>query len=81
MNKEIMKKIRRDMQLDAYFDNIKECSNTTIDYITGEYKIDDIDELIDTLSCIPKYIKKIESIILEMTLEYEREIEVLNEQL
>lgn len=81
MNKEIMKKLKREMRLNACLDSIKEYSNTTIDYLTGEYEINDLNELIASLASIPEYIEEVEQIILEMNEEYEKEIEVLNEQL
>lgn len=77
MNEEIIKKLGRDMRLDAYLDSIKECSDVACGYISGEYEINDVEELVTTLACIPQYVEEIEKIILEMAEEYEKEIEEL----
>lgn len=82
MNKQFMKKIGRDMRLDACLESIKECTNVAANYIEGIYEVNDIDELVVTLRSVEDYIKDIDEIILEMSSEYETEIEVLkNEQL
>lgn len=82
MNKQLMKKIGRDMRLDACLESIKECTNVAANYIEGIYEVNDIDELVVTLRSVEDYIKDINEIILEMSSEYETEIEVLkNEQL
>lgn len=77
MNEEIIKKIGRNMRLEACLDSIKECSDVAHGYISGEYEINDVDELIAALACIPQYVEEIDQIILEMAEEYEKEIEGL----
>lgn len=42
-------------------------------YITGEYKVNDLNELEDALLCIPDYIKEIKEIIEEIIDIYEQE--------
>lgn len=80
MNEEIRKKLGRNMELTACLNSIKECNKVALDYITNEYEINDVDELIAALASVPEYIKEIEQIIMEITEEYEQEIEVLKRE-
>ncbi len=80
MNEEIRKKLGRNMELTACLNSIKECTEVARGYITHEYEINDVDELIAALASIPEYIKEIEQIIIEITEEYEQEIEVLKHE-
>lgn len=82
MNEEIIKKIKTNMKLQACFDSINEISIAVYKYMIGEYKVNDKNELIVALECIPSYVKEIEQIVLEITDDYETEIrELRNEQL
>ena len=82
MDKEIMRKLSRDMKLNSCLYNIKECCEVAKNHINCKYRVNDVDELVVALSEVPDYIEEIEEIILEMANEYEEEIEVLkNEQL
>lgn len=80
MNKEIMKKLMRDMRLDACFESIKECTSVASDYIKGIYEVNDVDELVVALRSVEEDIDEIEEIIMEMALEYEVEMNELIEE-
>ena len=82
MDKEIMRKLSRDMKLNSCLYSIQECCEVAKNHINCKYRVNDVDELVVALSEVPDYIEEIEEIILEMANEYEEEIEVLkNEQL
>mgnify|MGYP001852881558 FL=1 len=73
MNNNIMKKFCKELRLNACLNSIEECCNATYGYITGEYKVNDLNELEDALLCIPDYIKEIKEIIEEIIDIYEQE--------
>lgn len=77
MDKEIMRKLSRDMKLSSCLYSIKECCEVARDYIDCKYIVNDVNELVVALNEVPEYIEEIENIILEMANEYEEEIEVL----
>lgn len=80
MNEEIMRKFKMNMRLEACFNSISEISTAAYEYMIGENKINDVDELIIALECIPSYVKEIEQIVLEIADDYETEImELRNE--
>ena len=80
MNEEIMRKFKMNMRLDACFNSINEISTAAYEYMIGENKINDVEELIIALECIPSYVKEIEQIVLEIADDYETEImELRNE--
>lgn len=76
------KKLNNEMEIFASLASIKECTKVAQGYINGEYKVNDIEELIVALSCIPEEIEEIKKLIFNITQEYEREImELKNERL
>ena len=80
MNEEIMRKFKINMRLDACFNSINEISTAAYEYMIGENKINEVEELIIALECIPSYVKEIEQIVLEIADDYETEImELRNE--
>lgn len=82
MSEEIIEKFKMNMRLEACFNSISEISTATYEYMIGEYEINDVEELIVALECIPSYVREIEQIILEIADSYENEIrELRNEQL
>ena len=82
MDKEIMRKLSRDMKLSSCLYSIKEWCEVARDYIDCKYIVNDVNELVVALNEVPEYIEEIENIILEMANEYEEEIkELKNEQL
>ena len=68
------KKIIKEMQIITYLESIKESTNVARGYIKGEYKVNDKDELITALSCIPEDINEIKQLIFDLIREYEKEI-------
>lgn len=82
MNDKIIIKFGKKMKLYACLDSIKEICNLASSYIKGNYKVNDIDELIAALDSVEEYIDDIDNIASEIAEEYEKEIEELkNEQL
>lgn len=82
MSEEIMEKFKMNMRLETCFNSISEISTAAYEYMIGEYEINDVEELIVALECIPGYVKEIEQIVLEIADNYENEIrELRNEQL
>lgn len=77
MNNEIMKRLTRNIKLNACFESIKECTNIASDYIEGIIEVNDVDELVVTLRSVEEDIDEINQIIMEMASEYESEIEEL----
>lgn len=70
MNKKIIKEI----QIMTYLESIKESTNVARGYIKGEYRVNDVDELVTALSCIPNDINEIKQLIFDLIREYEKEI-------
>lgn len=64
----------KEMQIITYLDSIKECTDVAKGYISGEYIVNDLEELIVALSCIPEDIEEIKKNLYEITSEYEKEI-------
>ena len=71
MNNNIMKKFCKELRLSACLNTIEE--DSVYGYITGEYEVNDLDELKDALLCIPDYIKEIREIVEEIVDIYEQE--------
>lgn len=74
MNSNIMKKFCKELRLNACLNSIEECCNATYGYITGEYEVNDLDELEYALLCVPDYIKEVKEIIGEIIDIYEKEM-------
>lgn len=74
MNKILDKKINNEMQIITYLDAIKECTEVARGYINGEYKVNDVDELVVALSCISEDVEDIKSLLYEIIQEYNEEI-------
>lgn len=74
MNKALNKRIINEMQIITYLDAIKECTEVARGYINGEYKVNDVDELVVALSCIPDDIEEIKHLIYEINQNCEKEI-------
>ena len=68
------KKIIKEMRIMTYLESIKESTNVARGYIKGEYRVNDIGELITALSCIPDDINEIKQLIFDLIREYEKEI-------
>lgn len=68
------KKIIKEMQIMTYLESIKESTNVARGYIKGEYNVNDVDELVTALSCIPEDIEEIKKLLYEITGEYEKEL-------
>ena len=80
MTEEIKKKFDRDMRLSYNLNFIKQCCEVASMYLSGDYKVNDLDELIFDLYNVENNVKEIEELIEEMALEYEQEIEVLRNE-
>lgn len=68
------KKIIKEMQIMTYLESIKESTNVTCGYIKGEYNVNDVDELVTALTCIPDDINEIKQLIFDLIRECEKEI-------
>lgn len=73
INNNIMKKFCKELRLSACLNTIEECCDSVYGYITGEYEVNDLDELKNALLCIPDYIKEIREILEEIVDIYEQE--------
>lgn len=74
MNKTLNKRIINEMQILTYLDAMKECTEVARGYINGEYKVNDVDELVVALSCISDDIEKIKYLVFEINQNCEKEI-------
>lgn len=81
MNKNLDKKLINEMQIITYLDAIKECAEVARGYINGEYKVNDVNELVVSLFCISEDIEDIKRLVYEINqdcnekiseVEYER---------
>lgn len=68
------KKIIKEMQIMTYLESIKESTNVACGYIKGEYNVNDVDELVTALTCIPDDINEIKQLIFDLIRECEKEI-------
>lgn len=68
------KKIIKEMQIMTYLESIKESTNVARGYIKGEYNVNDVDELVTALTCIPDDINEIKQLIFDLIRECEKEI-------
>ena len=66
MNKNLDKKLITEMKIITYLDTIKECVEVARGYISGEYKVNDVDELVVSLSCISEDVEDIKQLVYEM---------------
>ena len=80
MTEALKKKFDRDLKLSYNLNFIKQCCEVASMYLSGDYEINDLDELIFDLYNIEDNVKEIEESIEEMALEYEQEIEVLKNE-
>ena len=74
MNRKLSKKIVNEMQIIASLESIKECTEVARGYINNEYKVNDVEELVVALSAAKEDIEEIESLLFEITCDYEKEI-------
>ncbi len=74
MKKILDKKINNEMQIMTYLDAIKECTEVARGYINGEYKVNDVDELVVALSCISEDVEDIKQLLYEIIQECNEEI-------
>lgn len=80
-NNDISKIFKKNMIIDACLQNIKTCTKVASDYLEGIIDVYDLEELIVSLRCVEEDILEIDSLIMEIEEEYEKEIEmILNEQ-
>ena len=68
------KKIIKEMQIMTYLESINESTNVACGYIKGEYNVNDVDELVTALTCIPDDINEIKQLIFDLIRECEKEI-------
>ncbi len=68
------KKIIKEMRIMTYLESIKESTNVARGYIKGEYNVNDVDELVTALICIPDDINEIKQLIFDLIRECEKEI-------
>ncbi len=68
------KKLINEKKIIAYLDAIKECTEVARGYINGEYNVNDVDELVVSLSCISEDVEDIKQLVYEMN-------EVFNEDI
>ena len=78
MNKKLDKKIINEMQIITCLDSIKECANVARGYINGEYKVNDVKELVVAISSISEDIEEIKRLMYEIAKEYEKELREAN---
>ena len=74
MNKKLNKRIINEMQIISYLDAIKECVEVARGYINGEYKVNDVDELVVSLSCVSEDVEDIKHLVYEINQECNKEI-------
>lgn len=80
MTDELKRKFDREIKLSNNLDFIKQCCKIASMYISGDYEVNNLEEVIFDLDNIEENVKEIEELIKEMTLEYEKEIEVLRNE-
>lgn len=80
MTEKLKRKFDREIKLSYNLDFIKQCCEIANMYISGDYEINDLNELIFDLDNIEEKAKEIEELITEMILENEKEIEVLKNE-
>lgn len=80
MTEELKKKFDREIKLSYNLEFIKQCCKIASMYISGDYEVNDLEELIFDLNNVDENIKEINELIKEMTIEYEEEIEVLKNE-
>ncbi len=68
------KKLINEMKIITYLDAIKECTGVARRYINGEYKVNDVDELVVSLSCISEDIEDIKQLVYEMNQDCNKDI-------
>ena len=71
-------KIKQEMQIISGLESIKECTEVARGYINNEYKINDKEELVVSLSCISEEIEEIKQLLYEITSDYEKELMEIN---
>lgn len=74
MNKNSDKKLINEMRIIAYLEDIKECVEVARGYINGEYKVNDVKELVVSLSCISEDIEDIKQLVYEINEECNKKI-------
>ena len=80
MTEELKRKFDREIKISYDLDFIKQCCKIASMYISGNYEVNDLDELILDLDNIEENVKELEELIIQMALEYEKEIEVLRNE-
>ena len=80
MTEELKRKFDREIKISYNLDFIKQCCKIASMYISGDYEVNDLDELIIDLNNIEENVKELEELITQMALEYEKEIEVLRNE-
>ena len=89
MTEELKRKFDREIKISYNLDFIKQCCKIASMYISGNYEVNDLDELILDLESIgyskanisiEENVKELEELITQMALEYEKEIEVLRNE-
>lgn len=80
MTEELKKKFDREIKLSYNLEFIKQCCKIASMYISGDYEVNDLEELIFDLNNVDENIKEIDELIKEMAIEYEEEIEVLENE-
>lgn len=80
MTEELKRKFDREIKISYNLDFIKQCCKIASMYISGDYEVNDLNELILDLDNIEENVKELEELINQMALEYEKEIEVLRNE-
>lgn len=80
MTEELKRKFDRKIKISYNLDFIKQCCKIASMYISGDYEVNDLNELILDLDNIEENVKELEELINQMALEYEKENEVLRNE-
>lgn len=80
MTEELKTKFDREIKISYNLNFIKQCCKIASMYISGDYEVNDLGELIFDLDNIEENVKELEELIKQMALEYEKEIEVLRNE-